>query len=327
MLRYAIMGTNWLSYLYRDAILAAGDTVTAVCSRDLERAKALGGENAKAYTDLEEMLTDDNIDAVYLCIPNVLHADAALKCLKAGKHVLCEKPATVTAAQMEAIIRAAEENNRIFAEAVMNFYSPVMDRLRMELKENPVAAVRLDYSQRSSKLDQLRAGQSFSSFDRSLYGGVLTDLGCYALHFAVNLFGEPRDLIAASHFIGKVDGSTGLILRYEDFDVAVSLSKCAHSMIGSEIQCDRATYTLKNLSVVLGVAKHTMTDTEELDCGIPVEKWPIANPAVLPGVQQRVIDVFDGWVRGENPEEYRRLLKQSLTVQELIEKAQKQIGY
>ena len=327
MLRYAIMGTNWLSYLYRDAILAAGDTVSAVCSRDLGRAKALGGENAKAYTDLEEMLKDDNIDVVYLCIPNVLHAEAALKCLRAGKHVLCEKPVTVTAAQMEAIIQAAEESGKIFAEAVMNFYSPVMDRLREELKTDPVAAVRLDYSQRSSKLDQLRAGQSFSSFDRSLYGGVLTDLGCYALHFAVNLFGEPEELIASSHFIGQVDGSTSLILRYDSFNVMISLSKCAHSMIGSEIQCDRASYTLKNLSVVLGAEKHTMTEVQELDCGIPVEKWPIANPAVLPGVQQRVIERFDRWVAGEDLAENQRLLNQSLTVQKLIETAQKQIGY
>ena len=327
MLRYAIMGTNWLSYLYRDAILAAGDTVSAVCSRDLGRAKALGGENAKAYTDLEEMLLDPDIDVVYLCIPNVLHAEAALKCLRAGKHVLCEKPATVTAAQMEAIIQAAEESGKIFAEAVMNFYSPVMDQIREELKTNPVAAVRLDYSQRSSKLDQLRAGQSFSSFDRSLYGGVLTDLGCYALHFAVNLFGEPEELIASSHFIGQVDGSTSLILRYDSFNVMISLSKCAHSMIGSEIQCDRASYTLKNLSVVLGAEKHTMTEVQELDCGIDVEKWPIANPAVLPGVQQRVIERFDRWVAGEDLAENQRLLKQSLTVQKLIEKAQKQIGY
>lgn len=327
MLRYAIMGTNWLSYLYRDAILTAGDAVTAVCSRDLERAKTLGGENAKAYTDLDEMLLDPNIDAVYLCIPNVLHAEAALKCLKAGKHVLCEKPATVTAQQMEEIIRSAGESGKIFAEAVMNFYSPVMDQIREELKTNPVAAVRLDYSQRSSKLDQLRAGQSFSSFDRSLYGGVLTDLGCYALHFAVNLFGEPEDLIASSHFIGQVDGSTSLILRYGSFNVMISLSKCAHSMIGSEIQCDRASYTLKNLSVVLGVQKHTMTEIQELDCGIPVEKWPIANPAVLPGVQQRVIERFDRWVAGEDLAENQRLLNQSLTVQQLIEKAQKQIGY
>ena len=135
MARYAIMGTNYLSHIYRKAICDAGDEVIAVCSRSLERAKELGGEGVLAYTDLDEMLKNPDIDVVYLCIPNVLHAQTAIRCLKAGKHVLCEKPATISAAQMEAIIEAARESGRVFAEAVMNFYSPVMDKLRAELKE------------------------------------------------------------------------------------------------------------------------------------------------------------------------------------------------
>lgn len=327
MARYAIMGTNWLSRIYFDAIHAAGDQVVAICSRSVERGKALGGEDMPVYTDLDQMLRNPDIDVVYLCIPNVLHADAAIRCLNAGKHVLCEKPATVSAAEMEAIMAAAKANDRIFAEAVMNFYSPATDRLRMELQDNPIVAARLDYSQRSSKLDQLRSGQMFSSFDRSLFGGVLTDLGCYVLHFAVNLFGKPKSLTASAVFLGKVDGTDALTLHYEGFDVAVSVSKCGHSIIGSEIQCDKATYTIKNLSVVLGVEKHTMDSFEAYDCGIVCDKWPIANPAVLPGVQERVVRRFDRWIAGEDLAENRRLLEQSLTVQQLIEEAHRQIGY
>lgn len=327
MLRYAIMGTNWLSHIYIDAIRAAGDEVIAVCSRSLERARELGGEGTLVYNDLDDMLKNQDIDVVYLCIPNVLHADAAIRCLKAGKHVLCEKPATISSAQMEEIIRMAKAHDRIFAEAVMNFYSPVMDRLREELKENPVVSARLDYSQRSSKLDKLRAGEHITSFDRSLYGGVLTDLGCYVLHFAVNLFGTPKSLTASAVFIGEVDGTDTLTLHYDGFHVDVTVSKCAHSMIGSEIQCDRATYTMKNLSVVLGVEKHTMDTCEEYDCGIVCQKWPIANPAVLPGVQERVVRTFDRWVAGENLTENERLLQESLTVQKMIEEAHRQMGY
>ena len=158
MLRYAIMGTNWLSHIYYHAIEAAGDQVIAVCSRSPERAEELGQGKTLVYTDLDEMLKNPDIDVVYLCIPNVLHADAALRCLRAGKHVLCEKPATVSAAEMEQIIRTAAQTQRVFAEAVMNFYAPVMARLREELAQNPVVSARLDYSQRSSKLDKLRAG-------------------------------------------------------------------------------------------------------------------------------------------------------------------------
>lgn len=93
---------------------------------------------------------------------------------------------------MEEILHTARTEGRIFAEAVMNFYSPVTDRLRAELAQDSVVSARLDYSQRSSKLDRLRAGERITSFDRALYGGVLTDLGCYVLHFAVNLFGAPK---------------------------------------------------------------------------------------------------------------------------------------
>ena len=327
MLRYAIVGTNWLSHIYYHAIEAAGDRVAAVCSRSRERAAEFGQGKALVYTELDEMLKNPDIDVVYLCIPNVLHADAALRCLRAGKHVLCEKPATVSAAEMEALIRTAQAERRIFAEAVMNFYAPVTDRLRAELAQNPAVAARLDYSQRSSKLDRLRAGEHITSFDRKLYGGVLTDLGCYVLHFAVNLFGEPKGLDASAVFIGEVDGTDVLTLHYDGFDVSVTVSKCAHSMIGSEIQCDRATYTLKNLSVVLGVEKHTMDTCEEYECGISCPGWPIANPAMLPGVQERVVRRFDRWVRGEDLAAQQRLLQQSLTVQRLIEEAHRQIGY
>lgn len=327
MARYAIMGINWLSLLYLDAIRAAGDEVVAICSRNPARTKEQVGGRIPIYTDLDEMLKNPDIDVVYLCIPNMLHADAAIRCLNAGKHVLCEKPATISSGEMEAVMAAAAKNNRVFAEAVMNFYSPVMDRLREELKGSRVVSARLDYSQRSSKLDRVRAGEMFSSFDRSTFGGVLTDLGCYVLHFAVNLFGEPRSLTASATFLGKVDGTTSLILHYDDFDVSVSLSKCGHSMIGSEIQCDHATYTMKNLSVVLGVEKHTLESREEFDCGIPCEKWPVANPAVLPGVQERVVRAFDRWIACENLAENQRLLQESLTVQKLIEEVHRQIGY
>lgn len=327
MLRYAIVGTNWLSHIYYHAIEAAGDRVAAVCSRSRERAAELGQGKALVYTELDEMLKNPDIDVVYLCIPNVLHADAALRCLRAGKHVLCEKPATVSAAEMEEILHTARTEGRIFAEAVMNFYSPVTDRLRAELAQDPVVSARLDYSQRSSKLDKLRAGAHITSFDRKLYGGVLTDLGCYVLHFAVNLFGAPKKLDASAVFLGEVDGTDVLTLHYDGFDVSVTVSKCAHSMIGSEIQCDRATYTLKNLSVVLGVEKHTMDTCEEYECGIACPGWPIANPAMLPGVQERVVRRFDRWVRGEDLAAQQRLLQQSLTVQRLIEEAHRKIGY
>ena len=327
MLHYAIMGTNWLSQRYKRAIAATGGCLTAVCSRDAERGRAFAGEGVAVYTDLDEMLKNPEIDAVYLCIPNRLHCDAALRCLRAGKHVLCEKPAMTSPAELEAVLAEAEKQGRVFAEAVMNFYSPAMDYLRRELSENPVVSAHIDYSQRSSKLDRLRAGERFPSFDRSLYGGVLSDLGVYTLHFAVNLFGAPDSLTASARFLGEVDGTTALTLHYKDFDAVLTVSKCCHSILGSEILCDRAAYTLKNVSVVLGAEKHTMETTEEIDCGIAVDRWPIPNPAMLDGVQERVLRRFARWVAGEDREGCLTLQRESLTVQRLMAEAHRQIGY
>ena len=70
-----------------------------------------------------------------------------------------------------------------------------------------------------------------------------------------------------------------------------------------------------------------MDTCEEYDCGIACDMWPIANPAVLPGVQERVVRTFDRWVAGENLEENLRLLEASYTVQKLIEEAHRQMGY
>lgn len=327
MLHYGIMGTNWLSHRYRRAMEKEGDCVAAVCSRSLLRARELAGEKAAAYDDLDAMLKDPNVEAVYLCIPNRLHADAAIRCLRAGKHVLCEKPATVSAGELEKVLRVAEESGCVFAEAVMNFYSPLMDVLRREISENPVVSARIDYSQRSSKLERVRAGEHITSFDRGLFGGALSDLGVYTLHFAVNLFGEPKSLTASSHFIGEVDGSDALILHYGGFNVAMTVSKCCHSILGSEILCDRATYTLKNVSVVLGVEKHTAERSETFDDGIPVECWPVSNPAILDGVQERVVRAFDRWARGEDLDRCQALQRESLAVQRLMEEAHRQIGY
>lgn len=66
MLRYAIVGTNWLSHIYYHAIEAAGDRVAAVCSRSRERAAELGQGKALVYTELDEMLKNPDIDVVYL---------------------------------------------------------------------------------------------------------------------------------------------------------------------------------------------------------------------------------------------------------------------
>src|SRR5438132_446124 len=88
--------------------------LVAVCDIDLERAKARAEQFgvARATGDVEEVLSDPGIDAVSVCVPNVLHAPIAEAALRAGKNVLVEKPMTVTVAEAEALVRAVEETGQ-----------------------------------------------------------------------------------------------------------------------------------------------------------------------------------------------------------------------
>ena len=326
-MNYAIVGTNWLSRIYADAIAAAGDCFYAVCSRDLARAKAFVGDKAKAFDNIEKLLVDDAIDAVYICLPNNMHVEASLKCLEAGRHVLCEKPITTTAEEYRSLCDVADASGKKYAEAVMNFFSPAMAELKREIAADRVVSVRLDYSQRSSKLDLIRGGGMASSFDKKLCGGVLYDLGVYPLHFAVNLFGEPNQVSATARWLRDVDVSDVLMLAYDEFDVVVTVSKAGQSLIGSEIICDHATYTMQNVSVVLGVEKKDASGAVQIGCGLKQSENPVQNPSFLDGVQARLVRTFTGWANGRDEDGYLALRGESLAVQRIMDEARRQIGY
>lgn len=326
-MNYAIIGTNWLSKIYADAIVSAGDNFYCVCSRDLARAKAFACDRAKAFDDFDALIDDDAIDAVYICLPNNMHAAASQKCLEAGKHVLCEKPITTTAEEYQSLCSIADANGKKYAEAVMNFYSPAMSVLKERLLSDSVVSARLDYSQRSSKLDMIRSGGMAPSFDRKLCGGVLYDLGIYPLHFAVNLFGEPRQVSATARWLGDVDVTDILILTYDTFDVVITVSKAGQDHIGSEIICDRATYTIQNVSVVLGVEEKDVSGAVSINCGIEQPDLQVQNPSFLNGVQTRVIRTFTRWLQGQDEAGYLTLRNESLIVQRIMDEARRQIGY
>lgn len=327
MLNYAIIGTNWLCALYADAIEAAGERLYAVCSRDLARAKGLARNGAKAFDSIEQLLKEQALDAVYLCLPNTLHVEATQKCLDAGKHVLCEKPVTTTAGEFEALCKIADGHNVKLAEAVMNFYSPATPVIRQLLKNEQIVSAHLDYSQRSSKLDFVKSGGMVSSFDKTLCGGALYDLGVYPLHFAAALFGAPEQVFAFAQQLRGVDVTDALVLRYAGFDVLVTASKAGQSRAGSEIICDGASYTLENVSVVLGAARETASGRTLIDCGSALPEKAPSNPSTLDGVQTRVVRRFSQWVRGDDGEGYLALRNNSLTVQRIMDEARCQTAF
>lgn len=328
-LNYAIIGTNWLCKAYSHAIREAGENFYAVCSRDLERAEDFADGRAKAFDSIEMMLKDPEIDVVYNCTPNIHHAAVSISCLKAGKHVFCEKPVTTTPEEFKEVCAIADEEGKLFAEAIMNFFSPAIPVLKKELNDSGnIISARLDFSQRSGKLEDARKGKLASTFDKSAGGGVLMDLGVYPLHLAVNLFGMPRSLHASARWFGEVDITDHIILGYDSFDLGITVSKLGQGYIGSEIICDNATFTLKNISMISGVEKINLKrEVTELDCGFDGINNVTNSSEVFIPAAARLIRGFSKMVRNNGGASYDQLRKESYLVQTLIKEVKHQIGY
>jgi predicted dehydrogenase len=174
-----------------EPIRAAGRSeLVAVASRDGGRARAYAAEHGipRAFGSYEEMLADPRIDAVYVSLPNSLHAEWTVKALEAGKHVLCEKPMTVTLEELDRVERAAERSGRSVFEAFMYLHHPQMRRLGELVAGGEIGALQLVSSNFSFYLPAEKAANIRLRLDVS--GGSLWDVGVYPVSLSVFLNGS-----------------------------------------------------------------------------------------------------------------------------------------
>ena len=171
----------------------------AVASRDLRRAEEYAREWKidRAYGSYEALLEDDDVEAVYISLPNNLHCEWSIRAVEAGKHVLCEKPMSRHVGGVEAAFDAAEKAQRILMEAFMYRHNPQTTRLRQLVDEGVIGDLRI-----------VRSCFSFSLYDAEnirlrteLEGGSLMDVGCYCVSGSRLLGGEPES-VYGQQFIG-----------------------------------------------------------------------------------------------------------------------------
>lgn len=175
---------------------------------------------AKAYDSYEALLKDPEVDAVYIPLPNGLHAEWVRKAAEAGKHVLCEKPAALTAAETEQMIAVCREHEVLFMEAFMYQFHPQHDKVKELIASGEIGEVKLLRSRFSFPLHDRQNVR----FDRALGGGCLYDVGCYCIHaFRHILEQEPHKAYAQAHHDAAtgVDVTTTGLLTFAD-DVQAS---------------------------------------------------------------------------------------------------------
>jgi len=254
MIRLGTVGTSNICDEFLSAAKLQGEYVLeAVYSRNyetgLEFAKRHGCK--RVFTDLHQMAEDENIDAVYIASPNAFHYEQSRLFLENSKHVICEKPITTNSHEYDELKAIADKKVLIYAEAIMSRHNKEHKNIRKALQQiGKIRYARLDFHQRSSRLDRFLNGEKVNIFDMSLKAGCLMDLGVYCVYAAVYLFGMPEKIISAkSHFFSNgADFCGTALLDYGDFTVNLSYSKAGQSVIGSEIIGDSGALVIPSVS-------------------------------------------------------------------------------
>lgn len=181
MLRIGILGAGNIARKFCQAAIEVEEAcVVAVASKDITRAEKWAAEErvAKAYGSYAEMLADPEIDLVYIATTNNFHFDHILQCLQAGKHVICEKPMTMTLGQAQTAIDLAGKKNLFLMEAMWSRFLPKSAKVREWIHAGLIGTVQLAQATIGWVADRT---VNRRVFDPELGGGALYDLGVYPL--------------------------------------------------------------------------------------------------------------------------------------------------
>jgi predicted dehydrogenase len=201
-----------------------GHHVQAVGSRSQEAADAFAEEFGltTAHGSYEALVNDPDVDIVYIATPHSMHADNAKLALRAGKHVLIEKPITLNAVEARAVVALAAEKGLLVMEAMWTRYLPHMVRIREIL----AAGILGDVRSLSANLTVVLSDDPQHRVNNlALGGGALLDLGIYPLSFAFDVLGRPESIQAFARFKDTgADAQVATLFRYPGGQVASTLS-------------------------------------------------------------------------------------------------------
>lgn len=257
MIKYAVIGRGKIADCYiKGASLSGRFELAAVYSRQEETGREYAKKHGvcKVYTDLNDLINDSEIDAVYIASPNSCHEWQSELLLKGGKHVICEKPIATSAEGYVKLKALADSLGLIYMEAIIPIFGKSRTRIKEALaKVGNIAMARIDYCQLSSRYDAFMRGEHVNIFDMSLAAGTLMDLGIYCVYAAVDLLGKPKSIKAmASYLYNGADGSGSAIFEYETFPAALTYSKVGQSMAPSEIVGDKGSVIIERVGLYMG---------------------------------------------------------------------------
>ena len=319
-MKLGVVGTGMIAKEALPVLRKVGVDIGALCGtpRSAETVKDLCAEYgiAQGVTDFAALLSDSDIDTVYLAVPNSQHYPMTKQALEAGKHVILEKPMTDSARRAAELADLSRKRGVLLFEAVTTRHNPNYQAVREFLPEvGTLKFAQCNFSQYSSRYDAFRRGETPTAFDPAKSGGALMDLNLYNLHYLVGLFGRPRSLRYLANMERGIDTSGVVTLDYGTFKgVSVAAKDSA-----SPCRC-----------LVQGDAGYIVQETPANVCGKVTLR--------LNDGAEKFYDAFHGHRMEPEFETFLRaidggdrslcdtLLEQSVIVAELLSEARKQAG-
>lgn len=282
--------------------------------RSKEKLKLLASEHSikRVSTDYEEELQCEDIDTVYIAIPNYLHYEYTKTALLAGKNVICEKPFTLKSQELDELVTIAKEKNLILLEAITNQYLENFYYIQENLhKLGDIKIVSCNYSQYSSRYDAFKEGVIAPAFDVTKGGGALLDLNIYNIHLVVGLFGEPKDAYYLGNIEKDVDTSGILMMHYEDKQAVCIGAKDCSAEIRSTIQGDKGSITISGGTNAMPRVTLRLNDGFEESVELNKANHRMTNEFVK----------FEEVIRTKDFNFAEKMLEHSLAVMRVVDKA------
>lgn len=198
-IRWGILATGWIARTFTRDLLLTGHNVAAVGSRSQASADTFAAQFSlpRAHASYEALSADPDVDAVYIASPHPQHAANARLMLKAGKHVLIEKPFALNAREAQELVDLAEAKGLVVLEAMWTRFLPHMVRLREIIAAGAIGTVRSVIAEHTMALPE-DPGHRIN--DLALGGGAFMDLGIYSVSFAHDILGAPESIQSTARF-------------------------------------------------------------------------------------------------------------------------------
>ena len=223
--RWAYVGSGNIANSTARDILRGGHEIVSVFGRNAQKVTAFADRyGAKSFNDFESAVNRADVDGVYIATPHTSHVDYAVRAMKSGKPVLCEKPVGVSISDVDTIINTAKEENVYFCEAMWTWFSDVALTVKKWVQSGEIGSVK------EVVINYAFPGVMMPKNSRVLLpetaGGALLDIGIYPITYCYNVFGYPKDIICRGRLKNGIDISETVTLEYEGFNCKLHMSLC-----------------------------------------------------------------------------------------------------